>query len=64
MSRKKIRNLVLDRIVWVTIRNKQPLDRIYRMNRISQKTLFKNPVNPVILSEKGFAFVGTFESLG
>ena len=58
------RFMVLDRIVWVNIRNKKPLDRIYRMNRISQKTLFKDPVNPVILSEKGFAFVGTFESLG
>jgi hypothetical protein len=56
--------LVLDRIVWVNTRIEKPLDRIYRMNRISQKTLFKDPVNPVILSEKGFAFVGTFESLG
>jgi hypothetical protein len=26
---------VLDRIVWVNSRNKKPLDRIYRMNRIS-----------------------------
>jgi hypothetical protein len=27
-----------------------------RMNRISNKTLFKDPVNPVILSGEGFVF--------
>jgi hypothetical protein len=57
--------MVLDRIVkenkvGVNTRNEKPLDRIYRMNRISQKDLFKNPVNPVILSNKGFSFIYCF----
>jgi hypothetical protein len=51
--------LVLDRNVWVNTRNEKPLDRIYRMNRISKINLLKdpvNPVNPVILSKKCFFF--------
>jgi hypothetical protein len=65
--------MVLDRIVkenkvGVNTRNEKPLDRIYRMNRISKKTLFKDPVNPVIPSGEGFvfifAFVESFEDLG
>jgi len=55
-----IKKLLDRKDIRVNTRNKKPLDRIYRMNRISKRTLFKDPVNPVILSKKGFAFIYCF----
>jgi len=55
--------MVLERNEWVKSisRNIKPLDRMYRINRISKINLLKDPVNPVIPSEKVifFRFLGS-----